>query len=127
MTRRLVWSCLAIVAVACSDSVGPTPTGRWASPGVELLMSRVIRRFTIACNRPVAISPEVRFDETGTIRLTGNLINSSGSYPFAFVGQLAGDTLVASISVTQGSGVVTNTAVMTHDGDAAFDRLNCAP
>ncbi len=128
MTRRLVWGSLAFAALACSDSVGPSTTGRWASPGVELLMTPMIGRFTVACNRPVAISPNVRFDETGTIRFTGNLINSSGSYPFAFVGQLVGDTLVATLSVTQGSaGVLTNTVAMTRDGDAAFDRLNCAP
>ena len=128
MTRRLVWCSLAIAALACSNSVGPNTTGRWASPGVELRMTPIMGRFTMACYRPVAVSPNVRFDETGTIRFTGNLINSSGSYPFALSGSLVGDTLVTSMSVHYGpSGSSTYTFVMTRDGDAAFDRLNCQP
>lgn len=130
MTRRLVWSSLVIAAVACSDSAGPTTTGRWASAGVELWMTPMMGRFTVACNRPVAIAPNVGFDETGTIQFAGNLINSSGSFPFAFGGQLVGDgdTLAATMSVTYGSwGVETTSVAMTRDGDPAFDRLACAP
>ena len=126
MIRRLVWSSLAIAVLACSDTLGPTTTGRWASLGIELRMIPLARRFTVGCDASVAISPSVRFDDTGTIRFSGNLTNSSGSYPFAFVGQLAGDTLVASLSVTWGSaGTVTNTRAMIRDGDPEWYLLDC--
>ena len=128
MTRRLVWSCLALAALACSDSVGPSRTDRWASIGTELRLTPPRGWLAVACNRVVAISPAVRFDETGTIRFSGNLINSSGSHPFAFVGQLAGDTLVATMSITESSsGVVTYTVAMLRDGDPRWALLNCAP
>ena len=126
MARHLVSCSLVLAAVACSDSFGPSIYGRWASPGAELWITPTIRRYTVACNRPVSLPLNVRFDETGTIRFTGNLTNSSGSYPFAFVGQLIGDTLVATMSVTYGSsGSWTGSVAMARDGDAAFGRLAC--
>jgi hypothetical protein len=128
MIRPLVSCSLAIVALACSNSVGPTTSARWASPGYELRLTPMFGSFVVACSRTEAIPPTVRFDETGTIRFSGKLTNSSGSRPFAFVGQLLGDTLMASMSVTQSSsGVVTYVWPMIRDGDPEWALLNCAP
>jgi hypothetical protein len=128
MRRILPLINAAFFAVACSDSFAPTLNGRWASPGVELRMTPLVGEFVVACSRPVRLSPNVRFDESGSIRFSGTLTNSSGSRPFAFAGELVGDTLVATMSVTQGSsGVVTYSIAMMRDRDPLWELLNCAP
>ena len=116
MLKRLVWSSLAAVTLACSDSLGPDMTGRWVSPSAELVMTPLIHRFTVAGYRPVPLPRDVRFDSTGNISFAGNLVNSSASYPFGFSGTLVDDTIVATMSISFQAGAVTWNLVMHRDG-----------
>ena len=126
MIRRYVWLIPAFaLSVACGDSLGPSITGRWAAPGIELRATNGVVELTLPCARPFHLSPFIRF--TGEpIQFSGRVGDLAGSYAFTFRGRLSGDTLVATVFFPiPNHEPLTIEYRMTPDGDPGFDRQGC--
>lgn len=125
MIKRHVWLIAVFAfATACSDSLGPGVTGRWAATGIELLATNGVVELRLPCASPFHAPRFIRF--TGEpIEFSGR-VGSQWSYDFTFRGQLVRDTLVATLLLpVPNRDPTTINYRMTPDGDSGLDRQVC--
>ena len=113
--------------VACADPSGPVIRGRWATGGIELIATLGTKELRLACNHPARVPGTTRVDREGRIEFVGQFANTWGKRAFEFVGLLRGDTLEATLTFDpSGEAPLSQSYLMTSDGDPGFDRLMCA-
>jgi len=111
----------------CRERTGPRIAGRWAAAGIELVAQPPTTELLLVCSEPAHLTPGILLDSGGTIRFSTLVQPLSLTTPYRvdFLGQLVGDTLVATVTTTRG-GLVVQTYTMLPNGDAGFDKVFCA-
>jgi len=127
MSKARVWFGIATMAcVACTDSFGPGIVGRWAAPGIELVTRTDGGELRLPCVSPFELSRLARFDTTGAIQFAGAAREMWYNYDFVFRGQLHGDTLSATLTVTAPDHVPAVVEyLMTPGADSGLERVVC--
>ena len=127
MKTALVGSGIAsILALSCNDPAAPPITGRWATLGMEFVQTPLANQLHVACNQLIR-TPRAPFGlDQRHVRITGTLRSGLAYYDFTFDGQILGDTLRATMTVSGGADPSSRDVVLTVDGDPQFAGLACA-
>ena len=121
-------ACGTLVA-SCREVTGPWVDGRWAATGIELVAQRGTTELRLLCAAPARLTHRLLADSTGTIRFSTLVqpLQVRTPYRVDFLGQLAGNALFATVTLTGDVGrPIVQSYAMLRDGDPGFDKIFCA-
>ena len=130
LRRLLTPPVLTAILAGCGDFTSPGIDGRWASTGIELVGEPRTATLRLACATPARLTHGLLPDSAGSIRFSTPMQFQLGIAPLVyqvdFLGHLAADTLVATVTRRLDSGAsVVQTYTMLRNGDAGWDRIGC--
>ena len=130
LRRLLTAAVLTAILGGCGDFTGPGISGRWASPGIELVGEPRAATLRLACATAARLTHGLLPDSAGSIRFSTAMEFQLGLAPIVyhvdFLGHLAADTLVATVTRRLDSGTsVVQTYTMLRNADAGWDRIGC--